>query len=326
MSEEIEERLNIFRAVTENPQWRQILEEALELQKEGEDSVKKGEREIYLGWEWFQCHTNPSTLNKMVTTRLLDISFSSNRSTYYKVRNPDIVEEALKELLQPEKEKVTEELPTDIFTPIVGHDNIKTLVRYAIDSDKPTHVLFTGPPASAKTMFLMELHRCLPDSYYCLAQTMTGAGLADVLFIYEPKALLIDEIDRLSGQNVGVLNSLMATGYISETKYTKTRSKELNTKVFASGINIRRLPKDLLSRFVRLQFEPYTEEEFKQVCTVVLQKESVDVGLAQYIGAQLWKLHGIASDIREVVQVGRLCGGNRKKAEEIVRVLRKHGM
>ena len=72
---------------------------------------------------------------------------------------------------------------------IVGYPGVKILLRHALEAEKPAHLLLSGPPASAKTMFLLELRR-LPQSYYALAATPTAAGLADVLFVYEPRFIL----------------------------------------------------------------------------------------------------------------------------------------
>ena len=71
---------------------------------------------------------------------------------------------------QPERE-----MPDDLFGSIVGYPDVKTLVRCALEAEKPAHLLLSGPPALAKTIFLLEL-RWLPQSYYALATTLTAAG------------------------------------------------------------------------------------------------------------------------------------------------------
>jgi holliday junction DNA helicase RuvB len=54
----------------------------------------------------------------------------------------------------------------DVFDDIYGHEHIKRLFGLALRSDEPTHILLSGPPASAKTMFLMSLRQHLKDSYF----------------------------------------------------------------------------------------------------------------------------------------------------------------
>lgn len=329
---EIESKLRVLRVLDNNPEWIDILKEALEVEREGiERHEEYRQRQAnegytvmsdYIGWEWHEVHTSAPILNKLVTQKLLNISYSSRSSTNYRVRSPELVAEALERLAAPTETTLDKEMPSDLLGSIVGHGNTKSIVTYAIESEKPAHLLLSGPPASAKTLFLLELSR-LPESYYCLAQTMTGAGLADVLFIYHPKYLLIDEIDRLSPDNVGVLNSLMAVGRITESKIGKTRSMELDTKVFAAGIRVQRLPKDLLSRFITLRFNPYTETQFVEVCATILSQEECNVEVARLIGEQVWRLYGADADVRKAVQVARLAGGDMVKAQEIIRVLKK---
>jgi len=169
----------------------------------------------------------------------------------------------------------------------------------------------------------MELNR-LPEAYYCLAQTTSQAGLASLLFAFQPKFLLIDEIDRLSGEHVGVLNSLMATGIVSEVKYGKTRGMELPTKVFAAGIRIGVLPRDLLSRFAEVKFPLYEEKEFANVVINVLtRREGIETELAQIVAHEVWGFRKTASDVRQCVQVARLCGGDKTKVGEILKVLKE---
>lgn len=220
---------------------------------------------------------------------------------------------------------VEEAVPEDLFAPIVGHDNVKQILRWAIDAKGRVGVLLQGPPASAKTLFLMELAR-LPDSYYCLAQTMSGPGLALALRLYEPRHLVIDEIDRLDPRDVGVLNSLLATGLVVETKVGKGPPIHLNTKTFAAGIHIEELPADLLSRFLKLRFPPYTPEQFAAVCLHILPKEGCDGETAALIASEVWGMRGERADIREAVQIARLAQGDRGRVEELLRTLRQMGV
>jgi Holliday junction DNA helicase RuvB len=53
-----------------------------------------------------------------------------------------------------------------LFQDIVGYNHIKRLYNMALESDSTTHILLTGPPASAKTMFLQSLLKQLKKSYF----------------------------------------------------------------------------------------------------------------------------------------------------------------
>jgi Holliday junction DNA helicase RuvB len=319
---ETEKRLRIYRALTINPEWVDILQDALALQKKKE--VEYAARECsWLGFEWFDVHASPQMLKKMVTSRLLNVTFSSHSSTHYMVADADLVREAIQAISEP-TQPVERRAPDDLFDSIVGYSDVKTLIHYALEADKPAHVLFSGPPASAKTMFLLELRR-LPQAYYALAATLTAAGLADILFLYEPRFILIDEVERLSPEHIGVLNSLMATGIISETKHGRTRELELDTRVFAAGIEVGKLPQDLLSRFTKLHFSPYTEQEFIEVSQRVLTtREDTSLEDSEYIAHAMWQTHGQNADIRQCVQVARLSRGERQRIDAVLKALRKY--
>jgi len=319
---EAEERLRIYRALTTNPEWVEILQDALAIQEKEE--AEHAQRLSWLGFEWFEVHANPQTLKKMVTSKLLNITFSSHSATHYKIADPDLVREAIQAMSEPTAQP-EREIPADLFDSIVGYPDVKTLIRYALEAEKPAHLLLSGPPASAKTMFLLELRR-LPQSYYALATTLTAAGLTDILFVYEPRFILIDEVERLAPEHIGVLNSLMATGIVSETKHGKTRELELDTRVFAAGIRVEKLPQDLLSRFTRLHFAPYTEQEFIEVSQRVLTtRENTSLENAEYIARALWQTHGQDADVRQCVQIARLSRGDRQRIDEVLVALRKYG-
>ncbi len=71
-----------------------------------------------------------------------------------------------------------EEVLATLFAPVVGFDNVKDLFRRAVRATRPVHVLLKGHPASAKTLFLMELGR-LPEAHFVVGGTASrgdGAG------------------------------------------------------------------------------------------------------------------------------------------------------
>jgi holliday junction DNA helicase RuvB len=73
-----------------------------------------------------------------------------------------------------------------MFEDIVGYDHIKRLFRMALESESTTHILLTGPPASAKTMFLTSLLRSLKNAYFIDGGNTTKAGVIDYLFENRP--------------------------------------------------------------------------------------------------------------------------------------------
>jgi len=92
----------------------------------------------------------------------------------------------------------------------------------------------SGPPASAKTIFLMSFRQRLKDSYFIDGGNTTKAGIIDYLFNHRPLYLLADEIDKMSPRDQTFLLNLMETGIVTETKYGKTREAEIKTSVFCN--------------------------------------------------------------------------------------------
>ncbi|PWU79482.1 MAG: hypothetical protein DLM72_17100 [Candidatus Nitrosopolaris wilkensis] len=152
-----------------------------------------------------------------------------------------------------------------LFDDIVGYDHIKKLFRMVLQSDSTTHILLTGPPASAKTMFLTSLLQHLKRPYFVDGGNTTKAGMIEYLFENQPRYLLVDEIDKLPPKHQTLLLNLMETGIVSETKYGKTREAKLKTSVFAACNNAIKLTSPLLSRFFVVEFAPYAYHQFYEI-------------------------------------------------------------
>ena len=203
------------------------------------------------------------------------------------------------------------------FENIVGNVDIKLILNKAILSKKPVNVLLVGKPGCAKTMFLTEIMYSIKKSYFTVGSNTTKAGLVNQLFEKEPKYLLIDELDKMSGNDQVSLLNLMETGLISETKFNKTRQMELTSWVFATANSRQKIIEPLLSRFFIVEIPEYTFEEFKEIAIARLRKENVDKILAVTIAEKVWNELG-SSDVRDVVKVARLASS----IEEIPFVLR----
>jgi hypothetical protein len=114
-------------------------------------------RDWPLGWSWSAVRAHPSVLNGLLLKGLLEERFHSNSYGGLALTHLGRQEaEALIATEEPESEQrapMPLELPEDLFEPIEGYSDVKALVRQAIQSEKPVHLLFTGVPRSAKTMF-----------------------------------------------------------------------------------------------------------------------------------------------------------------------------
>jgi len=208
------------------------------------------------------------------------------------------------------------------FENITGNDDIKLIINKAILSERPVHVLLMGKPGCAKTMFLMEMVRRLKNSYLIVGSNTTKAGLVNQLFEKQPKYLLIDELDKMSGNDQVSLLHLMETGIISETKVKKTRQLELVSWVFANANNTERIIEPLLSRFLILQVPDYTFEEFTDIAINRLAKEKISRGLATIISDKVWTELD-SRDIRDVVKIARLVT-NQEDVSHIISIMKRY--
>ena len=123
-----------------------------------------------------------------------------------------------------------------------------SLYSEAITEIRGAHVLLTGPPATCKTMFLLEMAKRLDKTYFMDATSASGPGMIDYLFETNLKYLLVDEIDKLQRKDQCVLLNLMENSVLVETKVRKTRKKEMMVSVFATCNDIAKISKALNSR------------------------------------------------------------------------------
>jgi holliday junction DNA helicase RuvB len=193
-----------------------------------------------------------------------------------------------------------------LFGNVVGQDDIKRLFRMALESDEPVHILLSGPPASAKTMFLQSLMN-LSNSYFVDGSNTTKAGMIDYLFENKPKYLLIDEIDKMPSKDQTFLLNLMETGILTETKHRKTRTAtNVKAWIFATSNNIDKLMLPLQSRFFIVKLEPYTYEQFYQIAVQLLtQQHKVKEDIAQATADAVWNKMK-STNIRDCVKIGKM--------------------
>jgi Holliday junction DNA helicase RuvB len=278
------------------------------------------ETEYPLGWSWRQVRIWPSTLNRLVIQDLIKVTFSSNSYTGYRLTEKGKLLASEPEPVEIKKETKPLEIPDDLFSPIEGYQEIKELIRRVLKAEKPVHILFTGVPSSAKTMFLIELSRV--GAVYILGSQASKAGIADILFDLEPKLLLVDEIDRIGTKDIAILLSLAETGIVSQAKHAKRREVKLETKIFAAS-NSLNMPSELISRFLVLRFPPYARVEFATVTTNILAKrEGVEPSLAEYIASRVWQLKSSFPDPRQAVRIARLAT-TREEVDRLIDILNR---
>lgn len=99
----------------------------------------------------------------------------------------------------------------------------------------------------------------------------------------------------------------METGILSETKLKgKTRQKKMNLWIFATSNDVQGLILPLRSRFMELELQEYTYEEFIGIVRLLLRKKyHLEATVCEKIGNEVW--HNIKSrDIRDALRIAKL--------------------
>ncbi len=260
--ENIIEKETLLRTLAANPVARNIAERALELEDQATEEERQGKRQYpWAGFEWFHVQAAIQTLNQLVIEGLLVTgglrgTFKSNSSTTYKLKDPELVRECLAELRDTAQSTKEDRIPDDLFDFIFGHEEIKSLLWRSIKSERPVHVLMVGPPATAKSLFLGEIAR-LPFSRFTLGGGTSKAGLADFLLEFQPRYLIIDEIDKMGKEDMSILLSLMESGTVARLKKRMREVERMTTWVFASANRDDRIWPELKSRFFTVHLKEY---------------------------------------------------------------------
>ena len=269
-----------------------------------EDSVDM-ENEYRIGWGWRHVRIWPATLSRLFKDGYLDNVFRSNSHTGYRLS--DLGKSLLSaEITSPEtRQELKPEIPDTLFGDIIGHDGVKELLRAALLAEKPVHVLLTGPPALAKTLFLWDIERAGGEKAIWLVGSATSkAGLWDLVAGREPQILLIDEIDKMNAADTAALLTMMEGGRLVRAK--RGRELDINNplRVIAASNRCEKLSPELRSRFAIRKLDPYGRAEFLTVVRgVLVRSEGLDQELAGEIAR---RLDGLTQNVRDAIRVARL--------------------
>jgi MoxR-like ATPase len=205
------------------------------------------------------------------------------------------------------------------FSNIHGYDDIKDIVRRALDAEDKYNLLFIGPPASAKTLFLLGILESRKGVYFDGSNTTNR--ILDVLEEKRPKIICIDELDKMPKQFQDKLLNFMESGRVKVDQMRKRYDFTIKgAKVFAACNEISRLSRPMESRFRCLNLPRSTEEQFLEVSAKVLPK----LKIAHVIGKAVWDQGG---DIRDVISIGKLIRKNDgpEEVEQILATMVKYG-
>ncbi len=263
------------------------------------------EREFRIGWSWRHVRIWPSTLNRLFKDGYLENVFRSNSYTGYRLSELGraVVAGGEKAPEMPQDARIT--LPDDLFEDIIGHDEVKELLRACLAAEKPVHVLLAGPPALAKTLFLWDIEKALGEKAIWLVGSATSkAGLWDLVAERQPLVLLVDELDKMNAADTAALLSMMEGGRLVRAKVGRELNLEHPIRVVAATNRADVLSPELKSRFAIRRLSPYGRSEYITVVKgVLVRRENVSEETADQIAG---RLDGLTQDVRDAIRVARL--------------------
>jgi len=264
------------------------------------------EKEFKIGWSWRHVRIWPATLSRLFKDGYLENVFRSNSYTGYRLSElgRKVVAGQTGETAEtPLNQKLS--LPDGLFEDIIGHDDIKELLRACLMAEKPVHVLLAGPPALAKTLFLWDIERAAGESAIWLVGSATSkAGLWDLVAEKQPLVLLIDELDKMNAADTAALLSVMEGGRLVRAKVGRELNLQHQIRVVAATNRADVLSPELRSRFAIRKLSAYSREDYLAVVKgVLVRREGVPAELAEGIAR---RLDGRTQDVRDAIRVARL--------------------
>lgn len=272
-------------------------------------------------WEATDVGVHPSTLYQMEIKGMIEKVFDTNSTTAYALVDKENAKGVIEDINERETEGIVNkehEFPDDeeeldgVFDDVMGYEDVKWLIKRGMTTDDITNFLLVGPPGSAKSVFLMCIKE-LEGGHYLFGPDISSSGFNEFMFENVPRYICIDEMDDMDSQEQKSLSSYTETGIVSETKYKKDREMKTNAKTFAAANRKREILDHIRDRFVTLEFDPYTRQEYIDVCEHVLpRKEDKGKEESRKIAEALWERYD-EGDVRRAIAVARLSRGDPEK-------------
>jgi Holliday junction DNA helicase RuvB len=192
-----------------------------------------------------------------------------------------------------------------VFSKIEGLDDVKEMMLRALESPERAHILLTGPPACAKSLFMLQIEKFMRTKvYFTEGVSTTKAGLQRFIAENQHKEIIIiDEIDKMPMKDQEGLLTMMERAAFTSTKVRNTRTVGANVVIFATSNSTERLSKPLLSRFTVFEVPEYSYPEFEAISVRLIKKLHQNAVIQT--ASSVWKTG--SRDIRDVLKIAKLC-------------------
>jgi MoxR-like ATPase len=124
-----------------------------------------------------------------------------------------------------------------VFSNIEGLEDIKEMMLRALESPERAHTLLIGPPACAKSLFMMEIEKFLGTKvYFAEGAATTKAGIQKFISENQHKEIIIiDEIDKMQMKDQEGLLTMMERGEFTSTRVRNTKTVKADIVIFATS-------------------------------------------------------------------------------------------
>src|ERR671938_1429976 len=139
----------------------------------------------------------------------------------------------LKKCIQIPEPLSVRERALKAFSRIEGLDDIKEMMLRALESPERAHTLLTGPPACAKSLFMLEIEKFLRSKvYFAEGAATTKAGIQKFIVENQDKEIIIiDEIDKMPIKDQEGLLTMMERGEFTSMKVRNTKTVRANAVI-----------------------------------------------------------------------------------------------
>jgi Holliday junction DNA helicase RuvB len=313
----------------EKPEYIEYLEKIIEWEEEnkGDEGWDWGDEYYDAVWESPDVGIHGSQIYQLEMQGFVERVYDTNSGTGYTLvdreKAKEIVDDPYGENADEEIPDRThdfpseEDLPEGLFDDVIGYDNAKWLMKRALTTDDIVNVLLVGPPGSAKTVFLLCIKE-LEKAVFVSGKPTSGPGVLNKMFNMEPMYMCIDEFDDMDKEVQEVLSQHMDTGILDETKVGKDRRIKINTNTFGSANSKEPIINQVVDRFAVLEFEPYSYDEFREICVHLLpRREGSSEEEAKTIAEEVWSMQG-KGDVRKAIAIARLSRGDPEKVIDVI--------
>lgn len=284
----------------------------------------RNKKALTSAWDAYMVGATRDALTRLLDEGLITVAFKNGSQNKYKLteRGRNLV---FAQIMERKMETVPATTILAAMDLVVGFDDLKESIAYAIESRKRINFLLEGPPACGKSVLLEAVRGSVETCYIAFGSRTSASGLSEALFSYQPTVLLMDEADKMHNDCFSVLLGLMETGEILETKSNKTRGIKLECMVIAACNGSEKMPREFKSRFaLHAVFPEYTRDEFIAVCKGFLPRvEGCPVDMAETIGTAVYD-YGLG-DVRKARGVWQLMkDATRDEVYRVVHLMQKY--